>query len=127
MNTSTQITRILAAAVFAALACSVATVSFASDSPDALQVKVKYGDLNVSSTSGATSLYNRIRVAADSVCHPFRPRNPGDLAARQVFTACVQKAMSNAINEVNDPALFTIANAKSGTSKSILLASGQVH
>jgi UrcA family protein len=127
MNTSTQITRILAATVFTALTCSVATVSFASDSPDALQVKVKYADLNVSSTSGATSLYNRIRVAADSVCHPFRPLSPGDLAARQVFTACVQKAMSNAINEVNEPALFTIANAKNGTSKPILLASGQAH
>jgi UrcA family protein len=125
MNTSTQVSRILAATIFAALTCSIATVSFASDGSDPLQVKVKYGDLNVSSTSGASSLYNRIRVAADSVCHPFRPQNPGDLAARQVFTACVQKAMNNAINEVNEPALFTIANGKTGTSKPIMLASGQ--
>jgi UrcA family protein len=125
MTTSSRISRILAATIFAALTGSIATVSFASDSPDALQVKVKYGDLNVSSTSGATSLYNRIRDAADSVCHPFRPLNPGDLAARKVFTACVHKAMSNAINEVNEPALFTVADAKNGTSKPILLASGQ--
>jgi UrcA family protein len=103
---------------------SIATVSFASDSPDALQVKVKYGDLNVSSTAGATSLYNRIRGAADSVCHPFRTFNPADLGAL-TFTACVQKAMTNAINSVNEPALFTVANAKNGTSKPILLASGQ--
>jgi UrcA family protein len=100
-------------------------VSFASDSPDALQVKVKYADLNVSSTSGAASLYNRIRVAADTVCRPFQPLNPADLEARTIFAACVQKAMSNAINEINEPALFTIANAKAGTSKRILLASGQ--
>jgi UrcA family protein len=125
MNTSTQISRILAATVFAALTCSIATVSFASDSPDALQVKVKYTDLNVSTTAGATNLYNRIRGAADSVCHPFRPSNPGDLAARKAFTACVHKAMSNAINEVNEPALFTVANTKAGTSKPVLLASGQ--
>jgi UrcA family protein len=125
MNTSTRVSRILAATIFAALTGSIATVSFASDSPDALQVKVKYGDLNVSSTSGATSLYNRIRYAADSVCHPFRPQNSADLGAQQAFTACVQKAMRNAINEVNEPALFTVANAKNGTSKPILLASGQ--
>jgi UrcA family protein len=125
MNTSTQISRILAATIFAALTSSIATVSFASDSPDALQVKVKYGDLNVSSTSGAASLYDRIRVAADTVCRPFQPLNPADLGARTIFAACVQKAMSNAINEINEPALFTIANAKAGTSKRILLASGQ--
>jgi UrcA family protein len=125
MNTSTQITRILAATVFAALTGSIATVSFASDSPDALQVKVKYADLNVSTTSGATSLYNRIRGAADSVCHPFRPLNPADFAAQKAFTACVRKAMSNAINDVNEPALFTVANTKAGTSKPVLLASGQ--
>jgi UrcA family protein len=125
MNTSTQVSRILAATIFAALTCSIATVSFASDGSDPLQVKVKYGDLNVSSTSGASSLYNRIRVAADSVCRPFRPLNPGDLAALQVFTACVHKAMSDAVNDVNEPALFTIYNAKTGTSKPIMLASGQ--
>jgi UrcA family protein len=125
MNTSTQISRILAATVFAALTSSIATMSFASDSSDALQVKVKFADLKVSTTSGATSLYNRIKGAADSVCHPFRPLSPGDLAARAVFNACVQKAISNAINDVNEPALFTVANAKAGTSKAILLASGQ--
>jgi UrcA family protein len=125
MNTSTQVSRILAVTIFAALTSSIATVSFASDSPDALQVKVKYADLNVSTTSGATSLYNRIRSAADSVCNPFRPLNPADLAARKVFTDCMHKAMSNAINEVNEPALFTVANAKAGTAKPILLASGQ--
>jgi UrcA family protein len=125
MNTSTQVSRILAATVFAALTCGIASVSFASDSPDALQVKVKYSDLNVSTTSGATSLYNRIRGAADSVCHLLRPSNPGDLPARKVFTDCVHKAMSNAINEVNEPALFTVANAKAGISKPVMLASGQ--
>jgi UrcA family protein len=125
MNTSTKVSHILAATIFAALTCSIATVSFASDSSDALQVKVKYGDLNVSSASGATTLYNRIRVAANTVCHPLQPFTPADLGGYRVFAACVQKAMSNAINEVNEPALFTIATAKTGTSKPIMLASGQ--
>jgi UrcA family protein len=122
MNTSTQLPRILAATIFAALTCSIATVSFASDSSDALQAMVKFGDLDVSSTSGATTLYNRIRGAADHVCRPFNNR---DFASQKLLAACLHKAMSDAVNEVNQPALFAIYNAKTGTSKPILLASGQ--
>ena len=122
MNTATRLPRILAATIFAALTFSIATASFASDSTDALQGKVKYGDLNVSSTSGAATLYNRIRAAAENVCHPFNNR---DFASQKLLAACVHKAMSDAVNEVNQPALFTIYNAKTGTSKPIMLASGQ--
>ena len=125
MNTSAKVSRILAATIFAALTCSIATVSFASDSSDPLQVKVKYGDLNVSSTAGATTLYTRIRIAAEAVCHPFQPSNIADLAARSVFAACVHKAMSNAVSDVDQPTLSAIYNAKTGTSKPIMLASGQ--
>ena len=122
MNTSTQVSRILAATIFAALTSGIATVSFASDGTDPLQVKVQYGDLNVSSASGAGTLYNRIRAAAEDVCRPFKNR---DLASQKALAACVHKAMSNAVNEVNEPALFTIYNGKTGTSKPIMLASGQ--
>ena len=121
MNTSTQLPRILAATIFAALTCSIATVSFASDG-DPLQAKVKYGDLNVSSASGAGTLYNRIRIAAENVCRPYNSR---DFASQKLLAVCVHKAMSDAVNEVNEPALFTIYNAKTGTSKPIMLASGQ--
>jgi UrcA family protein len=122
MNTSTQLPRILAATIFAALTCSIATVSFASDGTEPLQAKVKYGDLNVSSPSGAGTLYNRIRAAAENVCHPFNNR---DFASQKLLSACVHKAMSDTVNEINEPALFTIYNAKTGTSKPIMLASGQ--
>jgi UrcA family protein len=122
MNTSNHLPRILAVTIFAALTCGIATVSFASDATDALQAKVKYGDLNVTSPSGAATLYSRIRAAAENVCHPFNNR---DFASKKLLAACVHKAMSDAVNEVNQPALFTIYNAKTGTSKPILLASGQ--
>jgi UrcA family protein len=122
MNTSTQISRILAVTIFAALTGSIATVSLASDSTAPLQVKVKYADLNVSSISGASALYDRIRNAAQSVCRPF---DNADLVSKKLLAACVHKAMNNAIAEINQPALFTVANAKAGTSKPVLLASGQ--
>jgi UrcA family protein len=122
MNTSTWFRRVLAATIFASLTSGVAAVSFASDSADVLQAKVQYGDLNVSSASGATTLYHRIRLAAQNVCHPLDNR---DFASQKLLAACVQQAMSRAVNEVNQPALFTIANAKSGAAKPIMLASGQ--
>jgi UrcA family protein len=122
MNTSTKVSPILAATIFAALTCSIATVSFASDSSDPLQVKVKYGDLNVSSTAGATTLYTRIRSAAEAVCHPLNNR---DFASQILFAACVHKAMSNAVSDVDQPTLSAIYNAKTGASKPIMLASGQ--
>lgn len=120
MKTSTP--RILAATIFAALSCSVATLSFASDNFDSLQVKVKYGDLNISNESGATTLYNRIQSAADTVCEPFNSR---DLGQRRLFSACLHKAISDAVNAIDQPALFTIYNAKIGASKPVLLASSQ--
>jgi len=122
MNTSTQLPRILAVTIFAALTCGIATASFASDRAVALQATVKYGDLNVSSPSGAATLFSRIRAAAENVCRPFNNR---DFASQKLLAACVHKAMGDAVNEVNQPALFTIYNAKTGPSKPILLASGQ--
>jgi UrcA family protein len=121
MNTSTP--RILAATIFAALTCSIATLSFASDSFAPLQVKVKYADLNVSSEPGAATLFNRIQGAAETVCEPFNSR---DFGQRRLFAACVHKAISDAVNEIDQPVLFTIYNAKIGTSKPVLLAASQV-
>jgi UrcA family protein len=111
MKIDTSTRPILAATIFAALTCSIASVSFASDSLDALQVKVKYGDLDISSASGAATLYKRIQSAAETVCHPLK--NP-DLYPRKLFYVCMRKAISNAIIEANEPALLTIANTKAG-------------
>jgi UrcA family protein len=117
MKTSTHSPRI-AATIFAALTCSTATVSFASDSLNGLHVRVKYGDLDVSSASGASTLYKRIRGAAETVCHQWKD---GDLYYHNIFYECIQKAMSNAVNEVNEPALFTIANTETRTFKRNLI------
>jgi UrcA family protein len=110
MITSARV--ILAATIFAALTCSIATVSFASDRLDVLQVKVQYGDLDVSSASGAATLYNRIRGAADTVCHPLKDPS---IYPRRLFYICMKKAISNAVNDANEPVLFAVANAKAGT------------
>jgi UrcA family protein len=124
MNTCTSTRLIRATTIFAALTCSIATVSFASDSLDALQVKVKYGDLDISSASGAATLYKRIHVAAETVCQALKNT---DLYPRKLFYMCMKKAISNAIIEANEPVLLTIANAKAGivTPKVIVTSIGR--
>ena len=112
MNNPTRLPCILAATILAALTCSIAAVSFAADSFDDLQVKVKFADLDISSASGAAVLYMRIQGAAEIVCRPFK--NP-DLYFRRLFFACVRKAMSKAVDEVNQPVLYTIAKRRDGT------------
>jgi UrcA family protein len=111
MNTSTCLPRMLAATIVAALTSNIA-VCFASDAPGPLQVTVKYADLDVSSASGAAPLYKRIVGAAETVCEPLKS---ADLYLRKFYYVCMQKAVSNAINDVNQPALFAIARAKAGT------------
>ncbi|HEY6620718.1 MAG TPA: UrcA family protein [Steroidobacteraceae bacterium] len=117
----TTATRLIPIAIFAALTCSIAAMSFASDRFDALQVKVKYGDLDVSSTSGAATLYKRIQGAAEAACRPW---NHGDLYYRNIFHACVRKTVSNAVNELNQPVLFTVANAKAAAITPNVIATG---
>jgi len=122
MNTRTSIKlhRILAITVFAALASGAAVCSAADG--DNLQTTVKYSDLNVSSAQGAGTLYSRIRTAAEKVC---RPLNRDDLASQQLFHACMSTAISGAVSKVDQPALFSVYNAKTGTAKPIVVASNQ--
>ena len=68
---STGLRRIVATVLFGTLASGLAVVSSADDS-GALQERVKYGDLDVSNSQGATTLYTRIRIAAADVCPALR-------------------------------------------------------
>src|SRR3954452_24415211 len=54
--------------------CSVGVQTARANEP-ALQVKVSYADLNLSSTQGAEALYRRIKNAAGEVCYPRGERN----------------------------------------------------
>jgi UrcA family protein len=125
MNTaskSTLNTRILAISIFMALASSASTVCSAADPSDAPQTTVKYGDLNVSSTQGATTLYSRIQGAAENVCRPLDGR---DFASQHRYAFCLRNAIADAVKNVDQPALFAVFSAKTGTSKPIFLASSQ--
>jgi UrcA family protein len=78
---------------------------------DAPQVTVKYGDLNISSPHGAAVLYRRIRGAAETVCAPY---DRSDLWSKQLLNACINKAVLNAVTQVNNFALTAVYSAKNG-------------
>jgi UrcA family protein len=123
MNTtskSSHFRRTLAIAMFAALASGAAVCSAADGV--ALQTTVKYSDLNVSSSQGAGILYGRIRIAAEQVC---RPLNRDDLASKTLFHKCMNHAIADAVNKIDQPALFSVYNAKTGAPKPIVFASSQ--
>lgn len=125
MNTITQsviLPRITATVLISAFALSFAAMCPAGESTGANQSTVKYADLNVSSPSGASALYARISVAATGVCRTFDGR---DLASKTYFDRCVHKAIADAVTKVDQPALYSVYNAKNSTPQPIMLAAGQ--
>jgi len=119
MTTSTSLRGFIASAIFGVLATSIAAVSTAAEGTEALQVTVKYGDLNVSTPQGAAALYSRIRVAADAVCWPL---DHGDLSSKVKMAACVHKAIADAVTTVDQPTLSAVYIAKYGQPLPIMIA-----
>jgi len=115
MNTLTPSPRLrglIATAIFSALTSSFTVVCAAADSTDAPSVVVKYGDLKVSSPQGAAALYGRIRVAAQAVCPHL---DHTDLLSKMQLNVCVNKAIADAVTNVDQPALVAVYNAKNRT------------
>jgi UrcA family protein len=125
MNTMTQTIKLqpmTATVLFSALALSFAAMCPAGDTTGAYQSTVKYADLNVSSLTGAAALYARISATANEVCRTLDGR---DLASKSHFDRCVHQAIADAVTKVDQPALYSVYNAKNSMQKPIMLASGQ--
>ena len=115
MTASIDLRRLTAVAILGAMASAFATVSTASDTAPR-SVTVKYGDLNVSNPDGAAALYGRIARAAREVCEsPVNRFIPN-------VSACMHKAIANAVAEVGHPQLIAVYNAKNGKPLPITLA-----
>jgi UrcA family protein len=112
---STGLRRLIATAIFCALASSFSAVSAAD--PSSASVTVKYADLNIASPSGALVLYERIRAAAQSACSYFWFKTDADEAR------CVQHTIAKAVTKVNEPALSAVYDAKYKTSAPSALVS----
>jgi len=91
---------LLAASVIGAL--GTATASAAPADSDAPSVAVRYGDLDLSSASGARELYHRLVLASQHVCPDF---SSGDLSTQPIVKACRNQAIVNAARKIPSPQL----------------------
>ena len=71
---------------------------------------VNYGDLDITSASGAKTLLDRIKGTADRLCGPYRP---GDLWARADHMKCVHATTGEAVAALSSPTL-TALNEREG-------------
>jgi UrcA family protein len=84
--------------------CTLQVTAQAAD--DALPSKrVSYADLDISKPAGAKVLYSRIAAAARQVCALSGYK---DLGAMQRVNGCVDRAINNAVKEVDSPALSAL-------------------
>ena len=96
-----------------AVACvAYAGLALGGPSDDVQSITVGFADLNVSTPSGAASLYGRIQKAASLVCGA-QPSNV-ELARAQDWQACYRSAVSNAVASANKPTLTALHDRKTG-------------
>jgi UrcA family protein len=109
LNTSTN-RRLAAAMICGMLGLSCSAVSSAADDTEVAHAIVRFGDLNLSTSQGAVTLYGRITAAARKVCRSFDvDRN---LASVARLKTCVDKSIAEAVVKVGQRELFAIYGAK---------------
>jgi UrcA family protein len=96
--------------VAALLLCSAAQGVFATDS-EYPSMKVRFGDLNLQTEEGARVLYHRIQGAARLVCNDAIPA--GGLGRASQLWKCIDTAVANAVNQVNNTKLTAMYQEKS--------------
>jgi UrcA family protein len=117
--TSTSLRTLVAGAILSALALSFATTSSAEERTTPPQVIVKFGDLDVSTSQGAGTLYRRIHIAAENVCWRMYDSNEAYTLNKD---ACLKKVIADAVIKVNEPALSAVFASKYGVSAPVVLA-----
>ena len=118
-TTTFSLRNLLAPAAFAVMTTAAAAAPALADSAGiAVSGHVKYGDLDLTRSTGVNALYNRIRQASKTVCEQLSGRT---LEEAQLYKTCFASAMSHAVADVKQPALTALYMEKSGNSRSTSL------
>jgi UrcA family protein len=91
----------------ASFALSIGTIAHADTVSDVRSETVKYADLNTSVDQGAAALYHRLTSAAKTVCRDLEPGRR--LGLMGPYDRCVHNALSNAVADVDRPAVTAYA------------------
>lgn len=126
MNITTQTTRTTQNTLRALVAVAAITCGFAAtveadavEAGQAPQVHIKYADLDLNTTAGATVLYQRIRGAADQVCAAHQERDLGQVMRAK---ACANRAIAEAVAAVGNTHLTAVYDQKAGAAPVTRLA-----
>jgi UrcA family protein len=106
MNTTIQNTA-RAAAFLLCGAIALCTLQLTAQAADEglPSKRVSYADLDISKPAGAKVLYKRIVRAANEVC---QISGYDSFAAAQMVNRCIDRAVDNAVKDVNSPALSAL-------------------
>jgi UrcA family protein len=96
----------VAAGLFAATAMAGAADKWSDEVPS---VTVRFGDLDLSSPQGRSTLYRRLTLAAQEVC-PIAEA-PGVVAAMQ-SKACRSRAVKQAMRTIGGPMVARLASER---------------
>lgn len=95
-----------------AMAAAMDTATAAPKAKDApASIAVPYGDLNLQSEAGATTLLGRISRAARTVCEIPAPGASNIHAKNQRF-ACRRVAVQNAVESLDHPVVNSVYEGK---------------
>lgn len=78
--------------------------------PSVHEKTVSYADLDLSRQADVAALYTRLKIVSKDVCGTPDIR---DLAMRRLHEACVEEALSDAVEQVGNAALSALHNDSS--------------
>ena len=96
--------------------CFAATGVANADPQSPQTLIVQFGDLNLDNAQGVDALFKRIKNAAESVCNEFEGRT---LKEKQLYSDCVDTALSTAITRVDRPMLSCYLGRHSTTPSNV--------
>jgi UrcA family protein len=102
-----NLTTLVAVATFAT---SIFTIARADTTSVPRSETVHFADLDTTNVHGAAVLYHRIKNAAEGVCRDLD--HGRSLAHMRPYANCVHVALSNAVAEINRPAVTAYAAAQ---------------
>jgi UrcA family protein len=94
------------AAVLAVSFLVLGALDARADDTEVNTYKVLYADLNLDREAGVAALYQRLRVAAKRVCSDVASPM---LASRKTYAACIERAVSTAVAQIDRPMLSDYA------------------
>jgi UrcA family protein len=96
--------------LLAATAAAGTAWADANPSQRTVNIEVEYTDINLATTAGAKTLYNRIVRAARVACGPSEVRSASMMSA---YRSCMKQAVDGAVGEVGSPKLSALHQDRS--------------